>query len=100
MVNKQIIWSSKAKIQLKKILEFYNKRNGNTNYSLKLIAEIEELTKTLSKSEFIGRLTSNKKTRVIPMKVYLIFYEINNNNIEILSFWDNRQDKKNRNIDI
>lgn len=47
--------------------------------------------KTLSKSEFIGRLTSNKTTRVIPMKHYLIFYEINSGKIEIVSFWDNRQ---------
>lgn len=34
------------------------------------------------------------------MKVYLIFYEINENVIEIISFWDNRQDKikiKNKN---
>jgi len=29
------------------------------------------------------------------MKDYLIFYEINNDKIEILSFWDNRQDMKN-----
>ena len=57
-----------------------------------LVNEIEDLLNTLSKSEYIGRLTSNKKTRVIVMKVYLIFYEINGNIIEILSFWDNRQD--------
>ena len=100
MANKQIVWSSKAKNQFKKVLEFYNERNGKTNYSFKLLSEVEKLTKTLSKSEFIGRLTSNKKTRVIPMKVYLIFYEINNNNIEILSFWDNRQNEKNRNSNI
>jgi len=46
------------------------------------------LLETLSTNEFIGRLTSNKITRVIPMKVYLIFYQINSNQIEILSFWD------------
>ncbi|WP_217653612.1 type II toxin-antitoxin system RelE/ParE family toxin [Salegentibacter echinorum] len=59
-----------------------------------LLDETEDLLDTLSKSEFIGRLTSNKKTRVIPMKVYLIFYEIKNDTIEIVSFWDNRQDNK------
>jgi len=94
MASKQIVWSASAKLELKKILEFYNERNGNTNYSLKLLAEVEELTRTLSNSEFIGRLTSNKKTRVIPMKVYLVFYEIQNNMIEIISFWDNRQDSE------
>lgn len=55
--------------------------------------EIDNLLKALSENEFIGRLTSNKMTRVIPMKVYLIFYEINKNQIKIVSFWDNRQNK-------
>ncbi len=32
------------------------------------------------------------------MKVYLIFYEINQNRIEVVSFWDNRQDFEGRKI--
>lgn len=95
MVRKKIIWSIRAKNELKITLEYFNKRNGNAIYSLKILNEVEDLTKTLSKSEFIGRLTSNKTTRVISMKDYLLFYEINYDKIEILSFWDNRQDMKN-----
>lgn len=98
MANKKIIWSDIAKSELKHILEFYIERNGSVTYSLKILHEIEDLLLTLSKSEFIGRLTSNKRTRVIPMKVYLIFYEINKDSLEIVSFWDNRQDKKKRKI--
>uniref|UniRef100_UPI00404A6A96 type II toxin-antitoxin system RelE/ParE family toxin n=1 Tax=Fulvivirga sp. TaxID=1931237 RepID=UPI00404A6A96 len=86
------MWSSRANSELKETLEFYNQRNGNTNYSLKLLDEINDILNTLSESEFIGRLTENKKTRVVVMKVYLIFYEITNDRINILSFWDNRQD--------
>jgi len=93
MVGKEITWSSTAKKELNETLRFYTRRNGSPNYSLKLLQELEDLLETLSKSEFIGRLTSNKSTRVIPMKVYLIFYEIYNNKIEIISFWDNRQEK-------
>ena len=96
MAKKEIIWSKRAYLELRSILEYYNKRNGNTNYSLKLVDEIEDILNTLSQHENIGRLTSNKKTRVIVMKVYLIFYEINGNRIEILSFWDNRQDDTKR----
>ncbi|RXP46070.1 type II toxin-antitoxin system RelE/ParE family toxin [Lutibacter sp. HS1-25] len=96
MARKEIIWSRRAKNELRITLEYFNERNGNSNYSLKILNEIDDLTKTLSKSELIGRLTSNKKTRVISMKVYLIFYEVNNGKIEILSFWDNRQKTKNR----
>ncbi|WP_228520947.1 type II toxin-antitoxin system RelE/ParE family toxin [Flavobacterium sp. HJJ] len=72
--------------------------NGNPNYSLKLLKEVEDLLKTLSNSELIGRLTSNKFTRVIPLKVYLIFYEINGDRIEIVSFWDNRQNIEHRKV--
>ncbi len=93
MANKKIIWSYKAKIEFRKILEFFNERNGSETYSLKLLLETEDLLVTLAKSELIGRLTSNEKTRVIPLKTYLIFYEINKDSIEILSFWDNRQDE-------
>ena len=96
MARKEIIWSTRANEELLEILEFFNKRNENTNYSFKLVNEIEDLLNTLSQSEFIGRLTSNKRTRVIVMKVYLIFYEINENRIEILSFWDNRKDENKR----
>ncbi len=74
------------------MLEYYVERNGNSEYSLKILDEIEDLLNTISKSEYIGRLTENKVTRVLPMKVYLLFYEINFNRIEIVSFWDNRQD--------
>lgn len=98
MAKKVIVWSEIAKLQFANVLEYYVERNGNPNYSLKLLNEVEDLLNTLSNSELIGRLTSNKFTRVIPMKVYLIFYEINGNRIEIVSFWDNRQDIEHRKV--
>lgn len=98
MAKKEIIWSELAKLEFSNVLEFYVVRNENSDYSLKILEEVEDLLDTLSTNEFIGRLTSNKITRVIPMKVYLIFYEINNNRIEIISFWDNRQSIKKRKV--
>jgi len=98
MVEKEIIWSDTAKNQFISVLEYFKLRNGNENYSLKLLSEVEALVVTISKSEQIGRTTSNKFTRVIPFKVYLIFYEVNEQKIEIISFWDNRQNIKKRKI--
>jgi len=98
MAKKEIIWSDLAKVEFSNVLEFYFYRNENSNYSLKIVEEVEELLEILSQSHFIGRLTSNKITRVIPMKEYLVFYEINENRIEIISFWDNRQNFENRKI--
>lgn len=92
MANKRIIWSARASRELEQILEYFNQRNKSSRYSLKLLNEIEYLTNNLSENELIGRLTTNKITRVIPMKVYLIFYEIRQDQIQIVSFWDNRQD--------
>lgn len=96
MAKKTIVWSKKANLELKGVLKFYTNRNGNTNYSLKILEKVEGLLKALIDNEYIGRLTNNKKTRVIAMDVYLIFYEIQNNQIEVLSFWDNRQNPKRR----
>lgn len=98
MAKKEIIWSSLAKLQLENILEYYIIRNTSSTYSLKILNEVEDLLNTLSNSELIRRLTSNKITRVISLKTYLIFYEINHNQIEIISFWDNRQDSQNKKI--
>jgi toxin YoeB len=94
MAHKKIIWSALSSSQLKAVLDFYTQRNGSSAYSLKILNEIEDLLNAQSENEFIGRLTSNKMTRVIPMKVYLIFYEINQNQIKIVAFWDNRQNNK------
>jgi len=98
MARKQIIWSRNARFQLQSVLEFYIERNKSNVYSLKLLDQVEDLMLTLSQNEYIGRLTSNKSTRVIPMKVYLVFYEINSDAIEIVSFWDNRQDNEGLNL--
>lgn len=100
MAKKEIVWSDLAKLELSNVLEFYVLRNENSDYSLKILEEVEDLLETLSNNEFIGRLTSNKTTRVIPMKIYLLFYEINNDRIEIISFWDNRQSEEKRKVKV
>jgi len=96
MAEKPIIWTTRANLELKQILEYYIKRNGNSNYSLELLDEIEDGLRVISEHENIGRLTSNAVTRVLVLKVYLIFYEVKSERIEILSFWDNRQNPKNK----
>lgn len=96
MADKKITWTYRAKIEFNDILEFYTTRNKSPKYSLKLVDEVEYITNLLSKNELIGRLTSNKITRVIPLKSFLVFYEIKPNSITIVSFWDNRQDVQKR----
>ncbi len=96
MVDKKIVWSPRARKELKNIFEFYNERNGNNAYSIKLLLKIEKLLEKLSKQELIGRLTSDGNTRVLVMNTYLVFYEISSRQIAILSVWNNRQNPKKR----
>ncbi len=98
MAIRKIIWSKQASQELKNVLDFYAQRNGNVKYSEKLLSEVKNVLQILYKSEYIGRLTANKITRVISKDVYLIFYEVTEENIHIISFWDNRQDPTKKKI--
>lgn len=49
MAKREIVWSNLAKLELQNTIEFYFERNGNANYSLQLLDEIEDLTNTLQK---------------------------------------------------
>lgn len=91
MVRKQVVWSNLASNELKNILDFYTIRNGNNRYSLRLLEEVGSVVNSLIENEHLGRLASNKFTRILPFKYYLIFYEVSHHQIEIVSFWDNRQ---------
>jgi toxin YoeB len=96
MAIKKIIWSKRAQRELNKVLEFYVERNKSSSYSLKLLDQVETLTQNLSKNPLISRISKNKITRVIPLESFLVFYEIESNYIQIVSFWDNRQDVEKR----
>ncbi|MBX9853341.1 MAG: type II toxin-antitoxin system RelE/ParE family toxin [Cytophagaceae bacterium] len=96
MDKKEVIWSIRAKEEFYNILDFYIKRNGSPTYSLKLLSESEEITELLKTNHYLGRLTENRITRVIVKYEFLIFYEISKDYIEIVSFWDNRQDPDKR----
>lgn len=84
MDQKQVIWAIKAKAEFQETLDYYIIRNKSPDYSLKLLIEVEDITELLKNHPFLGRLTENKTTRVIVKDAYLIFYEINQDNIEII----------------
>jgi toxin YoeB len=96
MAERKIIWAPSALKELINILEFYNERNESNIYSSKLLCELKSYLKTLSIHPFIGRPTSDFKTRVLVFKDYLIFYQNRIDQIEIVSFWDNRQNEQNK----
>jgi plasmid stabilization system protein ParE len=92
MAERQIIWSNQAESELYEILQFYIDRNKSNRYSEKILKSVEQLVMLLSKNPYMGKLSNNGVTRVIVKSDFLIFYEVHLSTIEIISFWDNRQD--------
>jgi plasmid stabilization system protein ParE len=92
MVKRKIIWSDRAFGEVKLVLDFYNQRNGSEQYSTKIVGEIETLALLLVSYPSLGHLTKNKITRVLVKGNYKMFYEVTDTSIEIVSFWDARQD--------
>lgn len=93
----KVIWSPKAKRQRGDIYRYWNKRNGNNNYSLKLNAEIKRVLKVVKDTPLIGVEVEQRRhiRRVLIFSNYSLFYTFDKENVYILSFWDNRQNPEN-----
>ena len=95
MVKRRIIWSLRAKTDMFKILDFYFKRNGTKDYSLKLSSNIRKAIKLLEIYPEIGVRTDFENTRILIHGNYEIFYETNPKTVEIITIWDSRQNPRN-----
>ena len=92
MVKRKIIWSSRAKLDLVNILDFYYKRNGTITYSVELNTTIRSSVRLLEKHSEIGVRVDIKNMRNLIQGDFSIFYEIKSETIEIITIWDSRQD--------
>ena len=98
MAKRKIIWSSRAKLDLFEILDFYLKRNRTVTYGKKLNSRIRKAIKLLEKHSELGIQTDVQNIRNLIEGDYSIFYEIQSTTIEIITIWGNQKDPAN--IDI
>jgi plasmid stabilization system protein ParE len=91
---KDIIWSPLAQSQRKSVLEYWINRNKSKSYSIKLNRLIKEAITLISSNPEIGRKTDIPNVRIKIVRDYLIFYEIQDESLHILTFWDSRQNPK------
>jgi len=92
MVKRKIIYSRRAKDDLKNIYEFFNNRNKSLKYSNKLLNEFRKIISLLSENCEIGKQVENLlNVRILIKGNYKIIYKINEKTIDILSIWDTRQ---------
>ena len=91
MAKIKVIWSRTAYLQRKIILLFWVENNKSTTYSKKLVVEIKKATTQLSKFPNLGKPTDIKSVYCYVMCNYNLYYSINEDDIQILCFLDNRQ---------
>lgn len=94
MAEITIFWTKTAVKQRNKTFSYWNKRNKSTEYSKKLNKSIKERIILLKSNPKLGKQTDFKLTRMISLGHYSILYKVNNNQLFITGFWDNRQDPK------
>ncbi|GGG57163.1 type II toxin-antitoxin system RelE/ParE family toxin [Epilithonimonas arachidiradicis] len=93
MAKRKIVWTNSAKSELKEILIYWTNKTKSKTYSKKLNKLFTEAIDLLSQHPKIGRTTNDQNARISIVRNYLIFYEINVNEIIILSIWDARRDE-------
>ncbi len=99
MAGIKVEWSAEAKSDIKDILDFYIKRNGNAIYSKKLYSRINKSIALLAKKPFLGKQTEEVPVRALITGDYHILYEVFDKLILIIMIWDCRRAPEDRVID-
>jgi toxin YoeB len=89
---RQIVWTLNAQEDRRRIFKYWNNRNKSTIYSKKLNMLFRESLKLVCKRPYIGKRTDKNNVRAKIVRDYLIFYEITDSHIVVLTIWDCRQD--------
>ena|ERR1700743_1279552 len=91
---KKISWTPRALLDRLEILEYWSNRNKSKVYSKKLYELFASNAKLVAKNPELGKATEFAYVRAIIVTDYLIYYNIGDNDIEILTIWDTRRNPK------
>ena len=97
----KVSWSSEAEIQYYDILLFWIEKTKSEKYSEQIENEVTKIIQTLKDFPRIGAIYQKREVRrVIVLSYYSIFYRLleEENEIEIVAFWDNRNDPRKLNL--
>lgn len=94
----EIVWSDQALKELEETIE-YLKQNFTNKELRKLAVDIERNLDIISENPLIFSRTERFDIRkVVIAKFNTLYYKIENEKIEIISFFSNRQNPSNRKI--
>jgi toxin YoeB len=82
---KQIIWTNRAKNELIDILKYWIERNKSNSFSIKLNSLIKEHLQLIAEFPESGRKTDILNVNVKVIHKYLLYYEVINEEIYVLT---------------
>lgn len=92
MAKRKIVWTEKANLERKEILEYWINRNKSKKYSIKRNKLFLESIRLIAQFLAIGRKTDfDENVRLKVVRDYLLFYEFDKRQIKVLSVWDARK---------
>jgi len=94
----KIHWTDNALTELSKTIE-YLEENFTEKEIRKLTLKIERTTELIAQNPYIFPKSDFKNIyKIVILKYNTLYYRINGNNIEILSFFSNRQNPAKRKV--
>ncbi|GJH41191.1 hypothetical protein RCZ04_17410 [Capnocytophaga sp. HP1101] len=91
---KQVVWAPRAELEYLSTLDFWIEHNKSSAYSQKIIAEVEATEIRIMQFPYsnpIAYQTPQKEIRrAIVLLNFSLFYEVFHDKIEIVFFFDNR----------
>lgn len=89
---KKLRWTSKARRELKEILEFWTDHNASDTYSLKLLYLFNETALQIASTPGLGKQSDIPFVRMKLVRDYWLFYSESQTEIEILQIKSTHQD--------
>ena len=94
----KILWTQNAKNELQKTIEYLIENFTEKEIS-KLAQKIEYTTELISKNPYFFPKSEIKNIhKAVVLKFNTLYYRLNNENVEILSFFSNRQSPTKRKL--
>ena len=94
MAKRKIVWTETAAKQRREILKYWTERNKSTTYAEKLIEITAKHLKVISKNPEAFKETDIDEVRESAMGHFSLYYKITPELINVMAFWDNRQEPK------
>ena len=96
---KKVSWSIKAQKELNEVYDYWNHHNKSHVYSEKILDETFRMINLIRSQSYIGEESKIKEIRrVLILENFSLFYKVMNDEIKVLSFFDNRRDPGNLKI--